>query len=117
MVLQPVDRCASLGGSIIRFAPLDVGLVPLWTLLFWPIVMLMIAGSRLGYAPKFDARYLAQIEYRPEWDGVTPAALKRKMKPPRPLAQSERLLYWISMVGGAILWLGFALTMLMLVLD
>lgn len=92
-------------------------LVPLWTLLFWPLVMLTIAGGRLGYVPKFDARHLTQTEYCPERDGVMPAALKRKMKPPRPLAQSERLLYWISMVGAAILWLGLALKMLMLVLD
>ena len=90
---------------------------PLWTILFWPIVMLTMAGSRLGYMPRFSKQDLAQAEYDPARDGPMPTALQSKIKPPQPLAPGEKLLYWVSMGSGTILWLGFALKMLLLVLD
>ncbi|WP_449466712.1 hypothetical protein [Stenotrophomonas humi] len=90
---------------------------PLWTILFWPIAMMPIIGSRFGYVPKFSAQDLAQAEYDPVRDGAMPAALQSKVKPPQPLAPGEKLLYWVSMGSGTILWLGFALKMLLLVFD
>jgi len=89
---------------------------PLWTVLFWPIVMLTIAGSRLGYMPRFSAQDLAQGRHDPVHDGPMPAALQSKIKPPQPLVPEEKLLYWISMSGGTILWVGFSLKMLLLIL-
>ncbi|WP_269791119.1 hypothetical protein [Stenotrophomonas sp. Iso1] len=90
---------------------------PLWTILFWPFAMMPIIGSRFGYIPKFSAQDLTQAEYDPARDGPMPAALQNKIKPPQPLASGEKLLYWVSMGSGAILWLGFALKMLLLILD
>lgn len=90
---------------------------PLWTILFWPFAVMPIIGSRFGYIPQFSAQDLAQAEYDPARDGPMPAALQSKIKPPQPLAPGEKLLYWVSMGSGTILWLGFALKMLLLVLD
>ena len=90
---------------------------PLWTILFWPFAMMPIIGSRFGHMPQFSAQDLAQAKYDAVRDGPVPAALQSKIKPPQPLAPGEKLLYWVSMGSGTILWFGFALKMLWLLLD
>lgn len=84
-------------------------LVPLWTVLFWPLVIFGILGARFGYMPRFSAQDLDDARYEPEKDGPPPEIFSRIIKPPQPMAPGERILYSVSLTSGALAWLAGAL--------
>ena len=79
---------------------------PLWTAIFWPLVMLTIAGTRMGRVVRFSDGEIAQAMSGPT-ESVAPA-LQDKIKAPQPLQPTEKLLYWVSMISGVALWGAFA---------
>ena len=90
-------------------------LTPLWTAIFWPLVILTIAGTRTGRVLRFD-----QSEIGKARDAIAepmPASLQDKIKAPSRLQPAEKLLYWLSMMFGGVLWGAIALKSVMLILG
>lgn len=86
---------------------------PLWTAVFWPLVMLTIAGTRTGRVLRFSDSEIAQA-----MSGATEtvtAALRDKIKAPQPLQPGEKLLYWVSMISGGALWGAFAVILAVII--
>ena len=83
---------------------------PLWTIIFWPLVMLTILGSRMGSLPRFSDEKVAFAGL--DSSGVVAELLGSKIKAPLSLAEDERFLYRLSVVSGGVLWCALTLAML-----
>lgn len=90
-------------------------LTPLWTAIFWPLVMLTIAGTRTGRVLRFDKSEIGKA--RGGTAEPMPTSLQDKIKAPSRLQPAEKFLYWVSMMSGGVLWGAIALKSVMLILG
>lgn len=80
--------------------------VPLWTTIWWPLIVLTLIGSRMGRIRNLPESDMLAATYNPVAHGAMPSGLMGKvLADPQP-ERAEKMLYAFSLSLGAFIWVG-----------
>lgn len=88
--------------------------VPIWTILLFPIVILTMIGTRMGWEPTFPNEDIEAARCEVTRDGPVPAALTNKIRQPSPVHPTERRLYIAVWSAATLCWVLSGVAMLVL---